>query len=276
MKKILFDNNAFQNLILQPNFHNRFQQLKDLVKNGDFVVFGSISFLEELICFSSKNSVDYKKVLKEYRIITNQNLLKPYNDLIQTEINNGAPLKQENLFLAVEKSKNIFDKLEKSFKLKTLDDLVYNNKQNYLLDMTKANDSVQNLLQKKFSKQEKKTAAKDWLNNFDANIQSWCNDLFNPRREIDCKTLPHIASYISYYFLKMHQAIMEGHKHQKGDLYDCKHIAEAAAVDFFITEDGALIRLHDRIPTKYQFVQVIKIDDLLQNSTGSNNPPKAE
>jgi len=132
------------------------------------------------------------------------------------------------------------------------------------------------MLQQKFSKREKKIVAKSWLNNFDTNIQSWYKDLFKPIREIDCITRPHTASYISCYLLKMNQTATEGHKHKAGDSYDFQHIAEAAAVDVFITSDSALIRMYNLIPKKYQFVQVQRIGESLSGLAETSNLPKTE
>ncbi len=260
IKKILFDSQAFQHLVLQPKYYDQFQQLKNLIKNDNVVVLGNIPFLEELIGLSLKNSNDYKKVFGEYKNITNQKLIKPYNELIFMEINNRAPLKQENIFLSNEKAKEVFDELEKGPNLQTLDDLIYNNKQNNLSKMEKANKTAK----EKFSSNnkimsERKTGAKEWLKNFGANIQSWGEGLFNSSGKIDFTLLPHTASFISCLLIKLHQTTMSGQKHKASDEYDRKHISEAAAVNVFITEDKALTNMYNQIPNKYKFVQVQKI-----------------
>lgn len=262
MKKLLIDTQAFQYLILQPKHHDQFRQLKQLVGKGDILIFGNISFLEELIGLSPRNSVDYKKVVKEYRIITGQKLLKPYNELIQMEIDNHAPLKQEEVFLSDEISKKIFDELENSFKLETLCNLIYNSKEDYVSRMMKAADSAQiKLLNGIKSLRETKKEVKSWLNNFDVNIRSWGKDMFDSGDKIDFAVLPHTASFISYFLIKIYQTTIAKHKHKSSDIYDCRHITEAAAADVFITEDNPLIRMYNLIPNKYRFVQLQKIDN---------------
>lgn len=263
MKQLLFDTQAFQYLILQPKYQGQFQRCKQLVGNGDIIIFGNISFLEELIGLSSKNSVNYKKVLKEYRIITNQKLLKPCNNLIQMEIDNRAPLKQADAFFSDEKSNDIYDALEKEFILETLDESIHINKQNNLLRMITAKVSAQNkLFNSNKSQREIKVEAKKWLKNFDANIQSWGNAIFNPSGEIDFTALPHVASFISYLLKILYQTTMSKQKHKDSDEYDRKYIVEAAAIDVFITEDKALTAMYNQLPNKYQFVKVQQIDNV--------------
>jgi hypothetical protein len=259
--KILFDNNAFANLVQQLQYSSNLQKLKELVKAKQISIIGCSTLLQELVGLAKTNSSLYLSTLSEYEQLIQGQLLRESNEILIEEGGQCKPVDLQSSLLDAETVQNLFHNLKNPSNADSVFSETNRLKQNYACTMENNRLSVLSEVNLKDQTPELSLSYSEWFKNFDLYIQDWFVHLFKTDPGCSVNQLPHVFTFLGYILTRIYERNTLGIKDRNNDLYDRSYFTDAAVADIFVTNDKAFNRTAQRVPNKR--FEVLNLDEFV-------------
>ena len=262
--RVLFDLSAFSHLVSNNDFPISFLNTQDRTRTR---AYGSFTFLEELVSLRRSDPNLFHKIREHYVDVTFPRLILPWNELVLKEVREGRPIARNEALLSESDYLTIINHLSED----NIDVLVAHEvkrrKQKYEAEMNEAHSKMMDdpLLH---DRSETRHAFREWFENAEHFLQSRGERIFQ-RRDIEYGRLPHVRTFLYYFFTKLYQATVDRRRHQRGDGYDRAYVVESVTLGHLVTDDKNMMRTAKQI--KNSDIVVYNLDEFIASAKRSLN-----
>ncbi len=237
--RVMFDLSAFSHLVSRHDYPDIIRHSQD---RDHIQAYATLALLEELAPLRTTDPVLFDRIREHYVNVTFPRLMRPWNELVLREVREGRPIIRDEALLPEDTYVEIIDHVAED----NISDIVANEakrrKHEYEEEM---NDAHRNMLEDPLlndsSTSEIRHVFTEWFANSERFIQSRGERVFT-RRDIQYGQLPHVRTFLLYFFARLLQATVDRRRHQEGDGYDRAYLVESVTLGHLVTDDKSLRR----------------------------------
>ena len=260
----MFDLSAFSNLVSQNDSPNSFLHARDRKRTR---AYASLAFLEELASLRTTKPGLFDRIREHYVDVTFPRLVRPSNELVLSEVREGRAITRDEALLSEADYLRFINLLAEG----DVNELVANGVQQRKLTYgAEMNDAHVNMLEEPLlrDKNETRHAFKEWFANAEYFVQSRGERIFK-RRDIEYGRLPHVRTFLFFFFAKLYQATVDRRRHQDGDGYDRAYAVESVTLGHLVTDDKNLKRTAKQV--KNSGIAVYSLEEFIASTGRSLN-----
>jgi hypothetical protein len=241
----LLDTCAFIKLSTDEQLLPFLNRLIDLQKKGIIMIYASISAIEELSSIIARNKVVPESIIFNYFRLAQYRIIKPWNDLLFEEASSNKAIGLSEILIDDHTVIELLKLSESVIKNENISNDVLNDilevKRKYEIKMNESRECLKKDIRSKAldSSDARKGFKELFLQRFEY-YESLGKSIFGNELP-DIKQLPHINSFLDFFFATLLKSIANEMKHKANDSYDRSIYVESTGVSYLITDDRSFI-----------------------------------